>query len=95
MEKMVNGKVVKLTKEEVKAIKKQWKESDKEKKDNQWLQDRIAAYPPIAEQLDIQYWDSVNGTTVWADTIEQIKKDYPKPKGWKPKVQEDTGDMDV
>ena len=39
---------------------------------------RIADYPTIAEQLDMQYWDSVNGTTVWFDTIQAIKDKYPK-----------------
>ena len=36
-------------------------------------------YPPLQAQLDMQYWDSVNGTTVWADTIAAIKTKYPKP----------------
>jgi len=38
---------------------------------------RQAAYPSMAEQLDMQYWDSVNGTTNWADTIQGIKEQYP------------------
>lgn len=42
--------------------------------------ERAAAYPTIQEQLDMQYWDSINGTTVWADTIAQIKADFPKPE---------------
>lgn len=39
---------------------------------------RAIAYPSIQEQLDMQYWDSVNGTTVWLDTIAAIKAQYPK-----------------
>jgi|TARA_X000000950_G_C13853560_1_gene635597 hypothetical protein len=39
---------------------------------------REIAYPPIEEQLDMQYWDSVNGTTVWKDKIQEIKDTYPK-----------------
>ena len=39
---------------------------------------RASAYPGIQEQLDMQYWDSVNGTTTWADAIAQVKADYPK-----------------
>ncbi len=39
---------------------------------------RKEEYPTIQEQLDMQYWDSVNGTTVWADTISAIKSKYPK-----------------
>ena len=39
---------------------------------------RQKAYPTIQEQLDMQYWDSVNGTTTWKDAIAQVKADYPK-----------------
>jgi hypothetical protein len=39
---------------------------------------RATAYPSIQEQLDMQYWDSVNSTTTWKDAITQIKTDYPK-----------------
>ena len=35
-------------------------------------------YPDMATQLDMQYWDNVNGTTVWQDTIDAIKAKYPK-----------------
>lgn len=34
-------------------------------------------YPSIGEQLDMLYWDNVNGTTVWKDAITQVKIDYP------------------
>jgi hypothetical protein len=30
--------------------------------------------------LDMQYWDSVNDTTTWADHIAQVKADNPKPE---------------
>ena len=36
-------------------------------------------YGSIAEQLDMQYWDGVNGTTTWSDHIAQVKSDNPKP----------------
>ena len=39
---------------------------------------RAAAYPSMAEQLDMQYWDNINGTTTWADAIQAIKDEYPK-----------------
>jgi hypothetical protein len=45
----------------------------------QYQRDRAAAYPSLAEQMDMQYWDSINGTTVWADTIAAIKAQFPKP----------------
>jgi hypothetical protein len=44
----------------------------------QYIDNRTLAYPSIQEQLDMQYWDSVNGTTTWADAIAQVKADYPK-----------------
>jgi hypothetical protein len=45
---------------------------------NAWKGKRIAAYPSIGDQLDMQYWDSVNSTTTWADAIAQVKSDNPK-----------------
>ncbi|ANS04746.1 hypothetical protein [uncultured Mediterranean phage] len=41
--------------------------------------DRREAYGSIGDQLDMQYWDSVNGTTVWADHIAAVKAAHPKP----------------
>ena len=43
----------------------------------QYQRDR--QYPSIQEQLDMQYWDSVNGTTKWKDAIAKVKTDNPKP----------------
>ena len=43
----------------------------------QYQRDRI--YPSIQDQLDMQYWDKVNGTTIWQDTITKVKTDTPKP----------------
>jgi hypothetical protein len=45
----------------------------------QYAIDRASAYPSIQEQLDMQYWDSVNGTTTWKDAIEAVKTENPKP----------------
>ena len=39
---------------------------------------RAQEYPDMATQLDMQYWDNVNGTTTWQDTIDAIKVKYPK-----------------
>ena len=38
---------------------------------------RAAAYPSMVDQLDMQYWDSVNGTTTWADAIQAVKDAHP------------------
>ena len=40
---------------------------------------RRNAFPSLAEQLDMQYWDAVNGTTTWKDAIAKVKIDNPKP----------------
>jgi hypothetical protein len=51
----------------------------KEIYDNEnYKRQRINEYPSLQEQLDMQYWDSLNGTTIWQDTINQIKAKYPK-----------------
>ena len=44
----------------------------------QYQRNRAKQYPSIQEQLDMQYWDSVNGTTTWQDKINEIKIKYPK-----------------
>ena len=45
---------------------------------NQYQRDRLSEYPSLEEQADMQYWDAINGTTVWQDTITAIKAKYPK-----------------
>ena len=47
---------------------------------NQYQRDRATAYPSIQEQLDMQYWDKVNGTTTWEDAVAKVKSDNPKPE---------------
>lgn len=39
---------------------------------------RQQEYPSIKEQLDMIYWDSINGTSNWLDKISEIKNKYPK-----------------
>ena len=39
---------------------------------------RQQEYPSLQEQEDMRYWDEINGTTVWKDTITTIKDKYPK-----------------
>jgi len=46
---------------------------------NQYQRDRAVAYASIQDQLDMQYWDEVNGTTTWKDHIAKVKSDNPKP----------------
>ena len=45
-----------------------------------YIQARQEAYGSIADQMDMQYWDQVNGTTTWKDYIAKVKSDNPKPE---------------
>jgi hypothetical protein len=49
-----------------------------EYKANQYQRDRAKVYPTIQEQLDMQYWDKINGTNNWQDAINAVKAQYPK-----------------
>jgi hypothetical protein len=40
---------------------------------------RRAAYPPIGDQLDMQFHDLLDGTTTWKDAIAKVKNDIAKP----------------
>ncbi len=44
-----------------------------------YIQTRQEAYGSIGDQLDMQYKDLVDGTTVWKDHIAKVKSDNPKP----------------
>ena len=46
---------------------------------NEYKGKREEAYPNWQTQMDMQYWDSVNGTTTWKDAIAKVKSDNPKP----------------
>lgn len=41
---------------------------------------RLREYPSIRKQLDMMYWDAIDGTTTWVDEIMRIKEKYPKPE---------------
>tara|TARA_R100000329_G_scaffold133951_1_gene113847 strand:+ start:811 stop:1113 length:303 start_codon:yes stop_codon:yes gene_type:complete len=43
---------------------------------NKYQRDRV--YPSIQDQLDMQYWDKVNGTNTWQTAIAKVKSDNPK-----------------
>ena len=39
---------------------------------------RLREYPPIEEQLDMLYWDRMNGTERWIQAIKKVKDKHPK-----------------
>jgi len=47
----------------------------------QYARDRAEAYPSLAEQADMAYWDRQNGTTTLDDAITAVKEAHPKPTG--------------
>ena len=51
---------------------------DTEYTNNKYQRDRASAYPSLADQLDMQYWDKKNGTTTWVDAVAKVKADNPK-----------------
>ena len=44
----------------------------------EYSRNRATAYASTGDQLDMQYWDNVNGTTTWRDHINEVKTRYPK-----------------
>ena len=45
----------------------------------EYARNRATAYASTGDQLDMQYWDSVNDTTTWKDHVASVKNQYPKP----------------
>ena len=45
---------------------------------NKYQRDRAVNYPSLADQLDMQYWDKINGTNKWQQAINAVKQKYPK-----------------
>ena len=66
--------VAQASKEEVYELEKVDYISNHKYKD-----DRKKLYGTIEEQLDMKYWDEVNGTSKWKDHIDTIKLANPKP----------------
>ena len=88
--KMVNGDSIALTTAEYDKTINEWAQASFDQEvetaliadggqSAKYAQYRAAAYPSIADQLDMQYHDSVDGTTTWADAIAAVKTKYAKP----------------
>ena len=81
--KVEDGVRIELSAEEVEATLNTWAENERARQldveANGYKTDRQSAYASIQDQLDMQYWDNVNGTTTWKDHIAQVKADNPKP----------------
>jgi len=55
-------------------------EIDSEYAAQQYARDRAAAYPSLADQLDMLYHDAVDGTTIWQEAVAAVKAAHPKPE---------------
>ena len=88
--KMVDGDSIALTTAEYDKTIDEWARASRNQeiatnikenggKSPNYAQYRVEAYPSIGDQLDMQYHDSVNGTTTWADAIAAVKAKYQKP----------------
>ena len=63
------------TEAEIETARAEWQAEHDSKA---YARARAEAYAPIAEQLDMQYWDSVNGSRTWLDHVEAVKEAHPK-----------------
>ena len=76
---LINGEKIALTAAEEAARDAEEATVAAEKTANEYKEKREDSYPDWKTQMDMQYWDSVNGTTTWKDLITKIKSDNPKP----------------
>ena len=79
MYKQVNNERMELSDADYDQAKIDLGNSKWEEQQYGYIQARQEAYGSIADQLDMQYWDSVNDTTTWKDHIAKVKSDNPKP----------------
>lgn len=54
-------------------------EYEKHVADTAYIEKREKDYLPLEEQLDMFYWDKVNGTDNFMKHRAKVKADYPKP----------------
>lgn len=52
----------------------------REYNNKRYQRQRQEEYPSVQAQLDMLYWDRVNGTDTWFETIQNIKNKYAKPE---------------
>ena len=80
MRAQVNNEVREFTEAEYDQAIVDLANSKFDQQENGYKTARQEAYASVQDQLDMQYWDSVNETTTWADHIAQVKADNPKPE---------------
>ena len=68
--------VTKPTDEQLNAVDSA---ADLEERQNAVRATRRSAYGDLGSQLDMQYHDSVDGTSTWKDHVAKVKTDNPIP----------------
>jgi hypothetical protein len=63
------------TEAEIESAHNEWQA---EYDSQEYARNRATAYASTGDQLDMQYWDSVNDTTTWKDHIASVKAQFPK-----------------
>ena len=80
MYKQVNNERMELSDADYDQAKIDLGNSKWEQQQYGYIQARQEAYGSVPDQLDMMYWDQVNGTTTWKDYIAKVKSDNPKPE---------------
>lgn len=76
---MVDGVRMEMSPEETRARVEEERIAFEKQKANQYKYERSAAYGNLFDQLDMIYWDKVNGTSIWIEHCSKVKSQYPKP----------------
>lgn len=58
--------------------KRYFKGTEPPPRETSYAEKRAKAYPSIADQLDMMYWDKINGTDTWREAVCAVKIKYPK-----------------
>ena len=73
-------KHVELTDREVALLEENFLEKRIEFEATKYKDLRKQEYADIGDQLDMMYWDLVNGTSHWKDHCESVKRKHPRPQ---------------
>jgi hypothetical protein len=76
--KVVDGIHIMMTPEEEQELIEWQQRTAQELAATEYIRLRQEAYLSIGEQLDMIYWDKVNGTNIWMEHISMVKEKYPK-----------------
>ena len=67
-----------IAKADLEVVEVDWDENTWNNNSVSYQDKRIKAYGSTGDQLDMQYRDLINGTTVWKDHVAKVKTDIPK-----------------